>query len=94
MIPLPCLHIDQFNPYLQDPAVELQLVKYGFDSNTGLPFPLPPPASKPVKKIGKDREALEVEPGQIARTPTKTHMGLITDFNFTARMKKTSAFCS
>ena len=49
---------------------------------------------KAVKKIGKDREALEVEPGQIARTPTKTHMGLVTEFDFTVRMKKTSTkFC-
>ena len=74
---------------MQDPAIELQLQKFVFDENR-TPIPPPPPSVKPTKKVGKDREALEIEPGEIARTPTKTHMGLITEFNFTVRMKKTS----
>jgi hypothetical protein len=35
---------------------------------------------------------LEIEPGEIARTPTKGHMGLVTEFDFTVRMKKTSVY--
>jgi hypothetical protein len=73
----------------QEPAIELKLQEIAFDAQ-GRPI-LAPTSAMQQKKVGKDKEILEVEPGQIARTPKKTHMGLVTEYDFTVRMKKTSS---